>query len=91
MEENFGEDPFMVQEYGVAALVGLQGVDGLGGASSYLGSPKTKVAAQAKHFAACTTMAKRQKKKKKKTIQTIPNQTKPNQTKISGERKLVGW
>jgi len=106
MEENFGEDPFLVSQCGVAAVAGafapqffhtfslrvfaghlfsrafwllggqlffgwslrekcpvwadlclavgeagLQGRDGLGGASEYLGSPKTRVASQAKHFA----------------------------------------
>jgi len=51
MEENFSEDPLLVSHYGVAALRGLQGHDGLGGADSYLGSPATRVASQAKHFA----------------------------------------
>ncbi len=51
MEENFAEDPFLVSKYGVAAVTGLQGMDGLGGASEYLGSPRTRVASQAKHFA----------------------------------------
>jgi hypothetical protein len=51
MEENFAEDPFVVSRLGVAALAGLQGRDGIGGASRYLGSPRTHVASQAKHFA----------------------------------------
>jgi beta-glucosidase len=51
MEENFGEDPTLVAKYGVAAVTGLQGRDGLGGASEYIGDPKTHVASQAKHFA----------------------------------------
>ena len=51
MEENFGEDPLLVARAGVAALRGLQGRDGLGGASAYLGSPRTAVSTQAKHFA----------------------------------------
>eukprot|EP01060_Flectonema_neradi_P000152 TRINITY_DN1010_c0_g1_i1.p1 TRINITY_DN1010_c0_g1~~TRINITY_DN1010_c0_g1_i1.p1 ORF type:complete len:823 (+),score=148.97 TRINITY_DN1010_c0_g1_i1:44-2470(+) len=51
MEENFAEDPHLVQEYGVAAVTGLQGEDGLGGASTYLGDPTTKVASQGKHYA----------------------------------------
>lgn len=38
----------LVASYGVAALKGLQGHDGLGGADTYLGSPKTRVASQAK-------------------------------------------
>ena len=50
-EENFAEDPFLVSTYGVHATVGLQGVDGMGGASSYLGSPRVHVVAQAKHYA----------------------------------------
>jgi hypothetical protein len=49
--ENFGEDPTLVAKCGVAAVTGLQGKDGLGGASEYLGSPGTRVASQAKHFA----------------------------------------
>ena len=53
MEENFAEDPCLVSKYGVAAVTGLQGSDGLGGASEYLGSPRTRVASQAKHFAMC--------------------------------------
>jgi beta-glucosidase-like glycosyl hydrolase len=48
MEENFAEDPYMVSRYGVAAVSGLQGHDGLGGASEYLGSPREHVASQAK-------------------------------------------
>jgi beta-glucosidase len=51
MEENYGEDPTLVAKCGVAAVTGLQGKDGLGGASEYLGSPGTRVASQAKHFA----------------------------------------
>jgi beta-glucosidase len=51
MEENFAEDPYLVSRYGVAAVTGLQGKDGLGGASTYLGTPRTHVASQAKHFA----------------------------------------
>ena len=53
MEENFAEDPFLVASYGVAAVHGLQGDDGLGGASEYVGSPETHVMSQAKHFAMC--------------------------------------
>jgi len=41
-----------VATMGVAALRGLQGDDGLGGPNHYLGSPKTHVMAQAKHFGA---------------------------------------
>jgi hypothetical protein len=37
------EDPLLVSKYGVAAVTGLQGADGLGGASAYLGSPATRV------------------------------------------------
>ena len=51
LEENFAEDPYLVAAYGVAATRGLQGRDGMDGASTYLGSPRTKVAAQAKHYA----------------------------------------
>ena len=51
LEENFGEDPFLVSRCGVAAVRGLQGADGLGGAVSYLGSARERVVAQAKHFA----------------------------------------
>lgn len=51
MEENFAEDPHLVSAYGVSAVRGLQGHDGLAGAESYLGSPATKVCSQAKHFA----------------------------------------
>eukprot|EP00966_Prymnesium_polylepis_P197166 4569245-Prymnesium_polylepis.1 len=32
-EENFAEDPFLVARYGMAAVAGLQGRDGCGGAS----------------------------------------------------------
>ena len=51
MEENFGEDPLHVSACGRAALAGLQGRDGGGGASTYLGDSRTRVASQAKHFA----------------------------------------
>ena len=51
MEENFAEDPHLVTEYGVASVTGLQGKDGMGGASTYLGSPKVKIASQGKHYA----------------------------------------
>ena len=51
LEENFGEDPFLVAQYGEAAVAGLQGRDGLGGASTYLGSYREHVTAQAKHYA----------------------------------------
>lgn len=51
LEENFGEDPLLVASCGRAAVAGLQGRDGLGGASTYLGSPRTRVVSQAKHFA----------------------------------------
>jgi beta-glucosidase len=51
LEENFSEDPFLVGAYAIAATAGLQGRDGLGGVESYLGSPRTRVAAQAKHYA----------------------------------------
>ena len=51
LEENFAEDPFVVGAYAVAAVRGLQGHDGGGGSSSYLGSPRTKATAQAKHCA----------------------------------------
>ena len=50
-EENFGEDPHLVATMGTASVRGLQGEDGLGGAGTYLGSPRERVAAQAKHFA----------------------------------------
>lgn len=51
LEENFAEDPFLVGAFGAAAVRGLQGADGCDGAGSYLGSPRTRVAAQAKHYA----------------------------------------
>lgn len=35
---------------GTAAVLGLQGTDGAAGPNTYLGSPKSKVIAQAKHF-----------------------------------------
>jgi hypothetical protein len=53
LEENFAEDPHLVAKYGVAAVTGLQGKDGGGGASTYLGSARTRVISQAKHYAAC--------------------------------------
>jgi beta-glucosidase len=49
MEENFGEDPFHVGAFGVAAVHGLQGRDGCGGANTTL--PPNKISSQAKHFA----------------------------------------
>eukprot|EP01051_Picozoa_sp_SAG22_P012602 SAG22_NODE_1326_length_4733_cov_7.209754_4_plen_82_part_00 len=52
-QEAFGEDPFIVGTMATAATLGLQGADGAGGPSSYLGSPRTKIIAQAKHFFAC--------------------------------------
>ena len=33
-----------------AAVLGLQGADGAAGPSTYLGSPRTKIVSQAKHF-----------------------------------------
>ena len=51
LEENFAEDPYLVGAYGVAAVRGLQGRDGCGGADTYLGSPRSRVAAQGKHYA----------------------------------------
>ena len=48
-EENFGADPLLVTQMGRAHAIGLQGRDGAGGPSSYLGSPATKVVATAKH------------------------------------------
>ena len=50
MEENFGEDPFHVAAMGVAAVHGLQGRGGCGGANTSL--PPNRVASQAKHYAA---------------------------------------
>ena len=38
------EPRLLVARCGVAAVTGLQGADGLGGASEYLGSPRTRVA-----------------------------------------------
>ena len=55
MEENFAEDPALVAAYGVAALKGLQGHDGLGAgvgaAATYLLDAQHHVTSQAKHFA----------------------------------------
>lgn len=46
--QNFGEDPFHVAKMGVGATLGLQGRN-CGGANVTLG--KTKISAQAKHYA----------------------------------------
>lgn len=61
LEENFAEDPMLVAAYGVAATAGLQGHDGLEGASTYLGSPRvrerrrrTKAAARLLRFASAS-------------------------------------
>ena len=51
LEENFGEDPYIVGRLGIAAVIGLQGADGSDGASTYLGSARTHVVSQAKHYA----------------------------------------
>lgn len=57
LEENFGEDPFLVSQMGIAALRGLQGplaTSGAGtfAASTYLANASISVTSQAKHFAA---------------------------------------
>ena len=46
MEENFGEDPYLVGELGAAATRGMQGAAGCHGANTSL--PPNKVASQAK-------------------------------------------
>ena len=48
----FSEDPFVVGVLSTAAVKGLQGADGGGGANTYLGSPSTKIISQAKHCCA---------------------------------------
>eukprot|EP01051_Picozoa_sp_SAG22_P004739 SAG22_NODE_262_length_13373_cov_11.716965_1_plen_695_part_00 len=49
-QEAFGEDPFVVGTMATAAVLGNQGRDGAGGPNTYLGSPKTRMISQAKHF-----------------------------------------
>ena len=49
-QEAFGEDPHLVGTMATAAVLGLQGADGAAGPSTYLGSPRTKIVSQAKHF-----------------------------------------
>jgi hypothetical protein len=49
-QESFSEDPFIVGTMAVAAVLGNQGQDGAGGPNSYLGSPRTTMISQAKHF-----------------------------------------
>jgi beta-glucosidase-like glycosyl hydrolase len=50
-QENFGGDPFLVSELGVAAVLGLHGGD-TSGPSGYLPNYNTTVTSEAKHYAA---------------------------------------
>ena len=50
-EESFGEDPMIIAKLGAAATTGLAGLASAGAASTYITSPSTKIATEAKHFA----------------------------------------
>ena len=51
LEENFGEDAFVVASFGVAEMLGIQGRDSEKGPNGYLKDPKVNAWCQAKHFA----------------------------------------
>lgn len=50
-QENFGGDPFLVSELGVAAVLGLHGGD-TAGPGGYLPNYNTTITSEAKHYAA---------------------------------------
>ena len=54
LAENFGEDPYLVARFGVAAMTGIQGRGNTGrhaNASSYMRDPVHHPFSQVKHFA----------------------------------------
>jgi hypothetical protein len=51
-QENFGGDPFLVSQLGVAATLGLHGGD-TSGPTGYLPNFNTTIASEAKHYAVC--------------------------------------
>jgi hypothetical protein len=51
-QENFGGDPMLVSELGVAATLGLHGGD-TSGPTSYLPDYNSTITSEAKHFAVC--------------------------------------
>eukprot|EP00036_Acanthoecidae_sp_10tr_P008832 CAMPEP_0182916124 /NCGR_PEP_ID=MMETSP0105_2-20130417/756_1 /TAXON_ID=81532 ORGANISM="Acanthoeca-like sp., Strain 10tr" /NCGR_SAMPLE_ID=MMETSP0105_2 /ASSEMBLY_ACC=CAM_ASM_000205 /LENGTH=786 /DNA_ID=CAMNT_0025053053 /DNA_START=1 /DNA_END=2361 /DNA_ORIENTATION=- len=51
-EESFGEDPMLLSKLGQAAVTGLAGPGKAGAADEYIADPTTKIATEAKHYAA---------------------------------------
>lgn len=51
-EESFSEDPIVISLLGAAAVTGLSGPGQAGAASTYLSDFNTKIATEAKHYAA---------------------------------------
>eukprot|EP00041_Stephanoeca_diplocostata_P013637 m.240352 g.240352 ORF g.240352 m.240352 type:complete len:814 (+) comp19412_c0_seq2:86-2527(+) len=51
-EEAFGEDPALLSTMGVAAVTGLSGPGAAGSADQYIADPTSKIATEAKHYAA---------------------------------------